>query len=241
MKSSHLTNAEFCRSLRPNLYCMLFICFPDSESDPKHEGRTGFLMYAAWNWHRHIENNLDGVSAGSLDELIACVAEPRSLALRRWARVTGQLASLENAKDIWEIAMGASITWLGEFKSMVFEGRNSAARVVDAAKHGISSYQPFLTLVQSTDVDFTQDAVYELVRHFDQPVLRSYEASHGPLLRTQALYIAAAGNCLHALAMLRFLIQDSEGEQRPPNAVVDKSLARQLIEPGEGVTEGLDY
>lgn len=245
MKSSHLTSAEFCRGLRPNLYlaqiCMLFICFPDSESDSNHEGRTGFLRYAAWNWHRHIENDLDGMSAGSLDELIARVAEPRSLALRRWAKVTGQLASLEDAKEIWEIAMGASITWLGEFKSMAFKGQICAVRVVDAAKHGVSGYQPFLTLVQRADVEFTHDAVYELVRHFDQSMLFSYEASHGPLLRTQALYVAAAGNRLHALAMLRFLIQVSKGELRPPNVVVDKSLARQLIQPGDGVTEGPDY
>ncbi len=90
VNSGHLASAEFCRGLRPSLYlakvCMLFLCFPDSETELTNDGRMGFLRYAAWNWHRHIDGDQDGI--GSLSGLIARVIEPKSQVLLRWARVT---------------------------------------------------------------------------------------------------------------------------------------------------------
>ncbi|KAI0543358.1 hypothetical protein F4679DRAFT_590552 [Xylaria curta] len=230
LNSYRLTDAEFCRGLEPNLYlaevCMLFFLFPGSETDPTHEGHMGFLRYAAWNWYRHIEKELDGISR--LDELICRVTEPKSLACLRRARVTGLVASLENAEGVWDIAMGANINWLGDFKGVTTK-LTSVKQIADISKRGEAGYGPFLALVQRAKVKFTDNAVYEMVRLFDQPMVRVYHDSHGSLPKTQALYIAAVRiKNEHALPVLRYLLEMLQGTD-DPKLLVDRRFAQFLI------------
>ncbi|KAK0712619.1 hypothetical protein B0T26DRAFT_677060 [Lasiosphaeria miniovina] len=233
VSSSHLASAEFCRGLQPNLYlakvCMLFLCFPDSEADPANDGRLGFLRYAAWNWHRHIESDPDS-GIGSLGELIARVTAPRSQVLRRWARVAGLLAGLENAKGPWDIAMAANIDWLCKSKIDVPDKGVDVAQVVDAAGRGPQGYALLLTLVRRASVIFTDDAVCEMVRRFDQPMVRYYYDSHWDLPKTQALYLAALDN-KEPVPILRYLLEMSKGneDRKLTRLVVDASFSSSLI------------
>jgi hypothetical protein len=241
VNSSYLISAEFCRGLGPNLYlaqvCMLFLCFPDSDIDPHNDGRIGFLEYAAWNWHRHIENDLSNIS--SLEELIARITKPKSPEFRRWVRYAGLSANLGNATELWDIAVGANISWLGSFQNLATEKSVDAKRVVDAAAKGAPGYTAFLHLSQNAEVKFTDDAVCEMVRLFDQPVIRAYYDSRKSLPKTQELCIAAMLNARdgETLSILRFLLVALK-ENGNEKLVVDKQVAKHLIQYSVSTIEG---
>ncbi|KAI1744083.1 hypothetical protein F4680DRAFT_444115 [Xylaria scruposa] len=231
VNSSHLAGAEFCRGLRPNLYlakvCMLFLCFPDSDADPINDGRMGFLRYASWNWHHHIESDLD--AANSLSDLIKRVTEPKSSVLLRWARVAGISSGLENAEGGWDIAMRANINWLGEFKTEESAFYVDVQHVTDAANRGEPGYAPFLAFVQRTDIIFTDEAVYAMVGRFDQPMVRAYCESHWDIPQGQAIYDAALHNIAgQTFPMFRYLFQLSK-DQRLPRLIVHEQFAQSLI------------
>ena len=160
------------------------------------------LDYAARNWHAHIrrKDDIDGPSRKILTRLI----EPGSPLLLSWGAAAG-IPDFQVARDSFEVAMKANITWLVELLSS--EMTITEEKVRELAKNLATGYTVMEALINKDDVVFSPEAILTVASDFNQGMMKLLLNNNNDIEVTTALIKAAAGNQRSGGYVIRLLLE----------------------------------
>ena len=200
-------------NLHPDTYlakkCMEYLCFEDFENEAFFESTTlnerleqyPFLSYASRNWHRHIRSDDDAQLFASN---IRHLTQPGSTALLTWGHAA-LISDLEEAKQIWDVAMKANIPWLADFQSE--EELVTSEMVLAAKNEGVAGHAHLRSLCHQPTARFSDEAVHLIAHHFDYGMIHALGESHD-IPYTPALLCATVTNKKHSISVLGRLLEE---------------------------------